>query len=136
MGSKDVEDIDIEEKINNLSLKGISKGTWISTGLTIIAGINEFCLMAGVDTPLSNISDNTWSLILTILFLAAIRFYTWWHNNSITEKAQHADEMLKEFNPFKRKKKKITRKRKATTKKKATTRKKKTVTNKKEKEEG
>lgn len=81
----------IEEKLNKLSLNGITWKTWVSTGLTVVAGINEILLISGVETPLSELSNDTLTTVLTIAFLLGIRVYSWWHNNSVTEKAQKAD---------------------------------------------
>lgn len=86
----------IEEKLNKLSLKGITWKTWVSTGLTLIAGINEILLISGVETPLSEISNDTLTTVLTVAFLLAIRGYSWWHNNSVTQKAQESDKARKE----------------------------------------
>lgn len=82
----------IEEKLNKLSLNGITWKTWVSTGLTVLAGLNEILLISGIQTPLSELSDTTVTTALTVAFLVAVRAYSWWHNNSVTKKAQEADK--------------------------------------------
>ena len=82
----------IEGKLNKLNLAGITWKTWISTGLTLIASLNEILLISGIDTPLSKVSNDTLTTVLTVVFLLGIRAYSWWHNNSVTKTAQEADK--------------------------------------------
>lgn len=80
------------EELNKLSIGNITWKTWVSTGLTVVASVNEILMVSGIDTPLSKISNDTLTTVLTVGFLVAVRAYSWWHNNSITKKAQAADK--------------------------------------------
>ncbi len=80
-----------EELLDKFSIGTITWKTWLTSGLTIIAAINEILMILGIQTPISQLSEGTLSTALAIIFLVAVRWYSWWHNNSITKKAQMAD---------------------------------------------
>lgn len=81
--------------IKDINLSGISKDVIIRGVITVIAMINVFCGYLGID--LIQVSNADISTILNgviIVATAAIWFWGWWKNNSLTEKAQQADAFL------------------------------------------
>lgn len=66
----------------------------IRTIVLILALINSFLTAIGKN-PLPFSDDQIYSAVSTIVTMVA-SIWAWWKNNSITEAAKKADEMLKE----------------------------------------
>lgn len=80
-----------EETMEKFNIGTITWKTWLTSGLSLVAAINEVLMLLGYETPVTQLSEGTLTTVLAIMFLAAVRVYSWWHNNSITKKAQAAD---------------------------------------------
>ena len=73
-------------------MKKISKGTIIRTACLVLAIINNALAIAG-KSPLP-ISNETLTEVISFCFTTVASIYSWWYNNSFTEKAIRADRIL------------------------------------------
>ena len=73
-------------------MKKISKGTIIRTACLVLAIINNALAIAG-KSPLP-ISNETLTEVISFCFTTVASIYSWWYNNSFTQKAIEADEVL------------------------------------------
>ena len=74
-------------------LKGVTHATWIRLVVLVVALANVGFQLLGVETPESGgeTAEKLTSFVVTVISAAA----AFWKNNSFTEAAQEADEMLK-----------------------------------------
>lgn len=73
--------------------KKISKGTILRTACLILAIINHLLTIYG-KSPLP-IDNQTLEEVISFCFTTAASVSSWWYNNSFTQKAIEADELLK-----------------------------------------
>ena len=78
----------------NLNLKNVSTGTWVRTAALIIALINHVLVLNGKSVLPFESEDL--EMAFTTVFTLVASIVAWWKNNSFTEPAQKADEVLKE----------------------------------------
>ena len=71
----------------------VSKGTIIRTACLVLTIINSF-LAIFEKSPLP-IDDATIEMVISFAFATAAAFAAWWKNNSFTQAALKADEVLK-----------------------------------------
>lgn len=71
----------------------ISKGTIIRTACLVLAIINNSLAIAG-KSPLP-IESETLTEVISFAFTTVASMVAWWKNNSFTQKAIEADEMMK-----------------------------------------
>ncbi|MCQ2471355.1 MAG: phage holin [Clostridia bacterium] len=79
--------------MNKLNLKSVDKSTWIRTIVLFAALLNQALVMFGVTR--NAIDENSLAHILSYIMTVASAVWSWWKNNSFTEKAQEADGYLK-----------------------------------------
>ncbi len=72
----------------------ITKGTLIRTILLVLALVNQVLSVFGV-SPIP-IDDDTVTNLISTIWTVIASLIAWWKNNSFTDKAIKADEMLKE----------------------------------------
>ena len=73
-------------------MKKVSKGTIIRTACLLLAIINNLLAIYG-KSPLP-INDEMLKEVLSFCFTTVASFAAWWKNNSFTQKAIEADELL------------------------------------------
>lgn len=70
----------------------IKKGTIIRTSCLVLAIINNALAIAG-KSPLP-IESETLTEVISFIFTTVTSLVAWWKNNSFTQKAIEADEMM------------------------------------------
>lgn len=73
----------------------IKKGTWIRAGILLLALVNQVLVMVG-KPPLS-VSDEDFSMFLSIGLTLMASVWGFWKNNSFTQNAIKADEYKQEL---------------------------------------
>ena len=73
-------------------MKKITKGTIIRTACLVLAIINYALTVAG-KSPLP-IESETLTEVISFAFTTVASMVAWWKNNSFTQKAIEADELL------------------------------------------
>lgn len=74
------------------TLKGVSAGTWIRLGILVAAAVNAALRLYGVETV--DLGNDGFENAATVIVLIASAAAAYWKNNSFTEAAQAADEVL------------------------------------------
>lgn len=78
--------------MKKLNLKGVSIQTWVRTIVLALALISQILVLLGKsDKPID--TERT-AQILTTILTAVASVWSWWKNNSFTQKAQEADKVL------------------------------------------
>ena len=80
-----------EMKIN---LKRVTPATWTRLIVLVIALINQVAI-SFFDTPIISIGDEELYESVSTIVTAAAAIYAAWKNNSLTEPAQNADEVMR-----------------------------------------
>ena len=78
--------------MNNFNFKGVTIQTWVRTIVLIIALIGQLLVILGRKTEAINIDQ--WTEYVTYAVTAISSVWAWWKNNSFTQKAQEADNIL------------------------------------------
>ena len=78
--------------MNKINLKGVDFSTWIRTTVLVVALINQALVMFGITENEADIDSLTY--YVSFAFTAASSVWSWWKNNSFTQKAQKADEAV------------------------------------------
>ena len=78
--------------MNNFNFKGVTIQTWVRTIVLIIALIGQLLVILGRKTEAINIDQ--WTEYVTYAVTAISSIWAWWKNNSFTQKAQEADNIL------------------------------------------
>lgn len=78
--------------MNKLSLKSVDKSTWIRTAVLIAALANQALVIFGITK--NTIDEESFTCFASYLLTAVSSVWSWWKNNSFTEKAQQADGMI------------------------------------------
>lgn len=76
-------------------MKNVSKGTIIRTACLILALVNNGLALFG-KSPLP-VDDEVVSQVVSFIFTTGAALATWWKNNSFTQAAIEADEVLTEL---------------------------------------
>lgn len=78
--------------MKKLNLRGVSVQTWVRTGVLILALINQALIMFGITK--TEIELEQWTQYVSYIFTVVTAIWSWWKNNSFTDKAQEADAMI------------------------------------------
>lgn len=78
--------------MKKINLKGVSKQTWVRTIVLVLALVNQALVMFGVTE--NEVELETWTRYATYIFTVISAIWSWWKNNSFTNKAQEADNLL------------------------------------------
>ena len=78
--------------MKKLNLKGISMQTWVRTAVLVLALINQALVMFGITK--NEIELEQWTEYASYIFTAITAIWSWWKNNSFTDKAQEADSII------------------------------------------
>ncbi len=79
--------------MKKLNLKGVTVDTWTRTVVLIIALVSQLLVIIGKRTEAIDIEQ--WTIYVSYVFTAIASVWSWWKNNSFTDKAQTADKLLK-----------------------------------------
>lgn len=79
--------------MNRINLKSVDKSTWVRTAVLIAALVNQALVIFGVSSR--TVDEETFTCIASYILTAASAVWSWWKNNSFTEKAQEADGYIK-----------------------------------------
>ena len=82
--------------MKKINLKGVTRQTWVRTTVLIIALIGQLLVILGRKTEAINIDQ--WTEYVTYAVTAISSIWAWWKNNSFTQQAQDADNILKGSN--------------------------------------
>lgn len=80
--------------MKKINLKGVSMQTWVRTLVLGLALLNQALVMFGVTD--TEVELETWTQYATYAFTVISSIWSWWKNNSFTQKAQQADAVLHE----------------------------------------
>lgn len=78
--------------MKKLNFKGVTVQTWVRTIVLALALISQILVLLGKSDK--QIDEEQTARILTTIFTAIASVWAWWKNNSFTQKAQDADEIL------------------------------------------
>ena len=78
--------------MKKINLKGVTSQTWVRTIVLVIALIGQIFVILGKRTEAINIDQ--WTEYVTYAVTAVSSVWAWWKNNSFTQKAQEADNIL------------------------------------------
>ena len=79
----------MKKKIN---LKGVSMQTWVRTIVLALALISQILVLFGKSEKA--IDTEKTAEILTTIFTTVAAVWSWWKNNSFTDRAQNADAIM------------------------------------------
>lgn len=78
--------------MKKLNLKGVSTQTWVRTAVLLLALGNQALVMFGITK--TEIELEQWTQWASYIFTAVTAIWSWWKNNSFTDKAQEADTLI------------------------------------------
>lgn len=78
--------------MKKINLKGVSTQTWARTIVLLLALISQFCVILGKRTQAIDVEQ--WQEYVTYALTVIGSIWAWWKNNSFTQKAQEADNVL------------------------------------------
>ena len=78
--------------MKKINLKGVSMQTWVRTIVLALALLNQALVMFGVTD--NEVGLETWTQYATYIFTVISAVWSWWKNNSFTQKAQEADNLI------------------------------------------
>lgn len=78
--------------MKKLNLKGVSAQTWVRTIILLLALVNQALVMFGISK--TEIELEQWTQWASYIFTVVTAVWSWWKNNSFTDKAQDADILI------------------------------------------
>lgn len=78
--------------MKKLNLKGVSVQTWVRTIVLLLALANQALVMFGITK--TEIELEQWTQWASYIFTVITAVWSWWKNNSFTDKAQEADILI------------------------------------------
>ena len=78
--------------MKKINLKGVTVQTWARTIVLLLALVSQLCVSLGKRTEAIDI--DRWQEYVTYAFTVGASIVAWWKNNSFTQKAQDADNIL------------------------------------------
>ena len=78
--------------MTKINIKNIKPHTWISLVMVIIALLNY--VLTAIGKPIINIGEDQITYVVNTVMNLAFIIYPAWKNNSVTDNAQMADEVL------------------------------------------
>ena len=82
--------------MKNINFKGVTSQTWVRTIVLVIALIGQLLVILGKRTEAIDI--DRWTEYVTYAVTVISSVWAWWKNNSFTQQAQDADNILKGSN--------------------------------------
>lgn len=80
--------------MKKINLKGVSIQTWVRTIVLALALVSQVLVMLGKSDR--ELDTDRATEVLTMLFTIVASVWSWWKNNSFTDKAQKMDTILHE----------------------------------------
>lgn len=78
--------------MKKFNFKGVSVQTWVRTAVLVIALVNQALVVFGISK--NEIELETWTQYASYALTVVSSIWSWWKNNSFTQKAQEADTLL------------------------------------------
>ena len=78
--------------MKKINLKGVTAQTWARTAVLLLALISQLCVILGKRSEAIDVDQ--WQEYVTYIFTVGASIVAWWKNNSFTDKAQDADNVL------------------------------------------
>nr|DAH20849.1 MAG TPA: holin [Caudoviricetes sp.] len=78
--------------MKKINLKGVTAQTWARTLVLVLALISQLAVILGKRSEAIDIDQ--WQEYVTYIFTVGASIVAWWKNNSFTDKAQDADNVL------------------------------------------
>lgn len=78
--------------MKKLNLKGVTAQTWARTIVLLIALISQLLVVVGKRSEAIDVDQ--WQEYATYILTVIGSVWSWWQNNSFTNKAQEADKVL------------------------------------------
>ncbi len=78
--------------MNKINLKGVDASTWVRTAVLIAALVNQALVVFGITKTQADLDTITYYVSFGFTAISAV--WSWWKNNSFTQKAQKADESI------------------------------------------
>ncbi len=78
--------------MNKINFKSVDKKTWVRTAVLLVSLINQALVIFGITNK--KIDEESFTCFASYMLTAVSAVWSWWKNNSFTEKAQEADGYL------------------------------------------
>lgn len=78
--------------MKKINLKGVTVQTWARTVVLLLALVSQLCVILGKRTEAIDVDQ--WQEYVTYALTVIGSIWAWWKNNSFTQKAQDADNVL------------------------------------------
>lgn len=78
--------------MKKINLKGVTAQTWARTLVLVLALISQLAVILGKRSEAIDI--DRWQEYVTYIFTVGASIVAWWKNNSFTQNAQTADNIL------------------------------------------
>ena len=78
--------------MKKINLKGVTVQTWARTIVLLLALVSQLCVILGKRTEAIDVDQ--WQEYVTYALTVIGSIWAWWKNNSVTRKAQEADNIL------------------------------------------
>ncbi len=78
--------------MKKFNLKGVSVQTWVRTAVLLIALVNQALVLFGISDKEVKLEE--WTQYASYILTVITAIWAWWKNNSFTEKAQEADQLI------------------------------------------
>ena len=78
--------------MKKINLKGVTVQTWARTIVLLLALVSQLCVILGKRTEAIDVDQ--WQEYVTYALTVGASIVAWWKNNSFTQKAQDADNIL------------------------------------------
>lgn len=79
--------------MKRINIKGVSVQTWARTIVLLLALISQLCVLLGKKSNAIDVDQRQEYVTYILTVIGSV--WSWWKNNSFSEKAQKADKMLK-----------------------------------------
>ncbi len=78
--------------MKKINLKGVTAQTWARTAVLLLALISQLLVVVGKRSEAIDVDQ--WQEYATYILTVIGSVWSWWQNNSFTNKAQEADKVL------------------------------------------
>ena len=78
--------------MKKINLKGVTVQTWARTIVLLLALVSQLCVILGKRTEAIDVDQ--WQEYVTYALTVIGSIWAWWKNNSFTQQAQDADNIL------------------------------------------
>ena len=79
--------------MKKINLKGVTVQTWARSIVLLLALVSQLCVILGKRTEAIDVDQ--WQEYVTYALTVIGSIWAWWKNNSFTQQAQDADNILK-----------------------------------------